>query len=118
MSGTRWGSASIVAKEPRNRHRTKTWIWLALALAALAPIRAAESTERWGEYEAALQGPRAGNPFVDVQFRVQFQSRNRVGYPSLWDTRIGFTRVAAPITQAWFSDEWEGELESALGTAP
>ena len=57
--------------------RTTTWTWLVCGLSALAPLRAADGAERWGVYEVALQGPRAGNPFVDVQLRAQFQFRNR-----------------------------------------
>ena len=59
-------------------HRATSWIWLACGLSALAPRRAADSSERWGVYDLALQGPRAGNPFVDVQLRAQFQYRDRV----------------------------------------
>src|SRR5664279_2545487 len=58
--------------------RATSWIWLACGLSALAPLRAADSAERWGVYEVVLQGPRAGNPFVDVQLRAQFRYRNRV----------------------------------------
>jgi len=58
-------------------HRTTSWIWLVCGLSALAPLRAADSAERWGVYEVAFQGPRAGNPFVDVQLRARFQYRNR-----------------------------------------
>jgi len=47
-------------------------------LSALAPLRAADSAERWGVYELALQGPRAGNPFVDIQLRAQFQYRDHL----------------------------------------
>ena len=58
-------------------HRTTRWIWLVCGLSALAPLRAADSAERWGVYEAAFLGPRAGNAFVDVQLRAQFQHGNR-----------------------------------------
>ena len=58
--------------------RATSWIWLVCGWSALAPLTAADSAERWGVYEVALQGPRAGNPFVDVQVRAQFQYRNRV----------------------------------------
>lgn len=33
--------------------------------------------ERWGMYEITLQGPRTGNPFLDVRFGAQFQHRHR-----------------------------------------
>src|ERR1035437_6856517 len=57
--------------------RTTTWTWLVCGLSALAPLRGADGAGGWGVYEVALQGPRAGNPFVDVQLRAQFQFRNR-----------------------------------------
>ena len=28
--------------------------------------------EQWGMYEVALDGPRGGNPFLDVELRVRF----------------------------------------------
>lgn len=46
-----------------------------LVLPALAP---AQSVERWGVFEASLQGPATGNPYVDVQFGAKFRYRNRV----------------------------------------
>jgi hypothetical protein len=58
--------------------RATSWIWLVCGWSALAPLRAADSAERWGEYEVALQGPRAGNPYVDVQLRARFQYRDRM----------------------------------------
>ena len=36
------------------------------------------SAERWGIHEVVLQGPKAGNPFVDVQLIAQLAHRNRV----------------------------------------
>jgi len=58
--------------------RTTSWIWLVCGLSAFVPLRAADSAERWGVYEVTLPGPRAGNPFIDVQLRAQFQYRDRV----------------------------------------
>jgi hypothetical protein len=58
--------------------RINTWIWLAFSLSALAPLCAADNVERWGVYEITLQGPRSGDPFVDVQLQAQFRFRNRV----------------------------------------
>ncbi len=34
--------------------------------------------ERWGMGELALEGPRSGNPFLDVQLSVEFRFKNRV----------------------------------------
>ena len=34
--------------------------------------------ERWGIFELELQGPPAGNPFVDVTLQASFRQRNRV----------------------------------------
>ena len=38
---------------------------------------AAQQVERWGVYELALQGPAAGNPFLDVRIGTRFRYRNR-----------------------------------------
>jgi hypothetical protein len=41
-------------------------------------LTAADSVERWGVFEVALNGPAAGNPFVDVRLAAHFRYRNRV----------------------------------------
>jgi hypothetical protein len=48
---------------------------LAARLAAQAP--AARSVERWGLFEIALDGPRDGNPFVDVHLSAEFRREHR-----------------------------------------
>ena len=47
----------------------------ASALAAEAP--AASSTEQWGLFEIALQGPSTGNPFQDVTLTAAFTQEHR-----------------------------------------
>ena len=34
--------------------------------------------ERWGMFEVSLEGPKIGNPFLDVDLTAQFRYRNRV----------------------------------------
>ncbi|MBC7238414.1 MAG: DUF5060 domain-containing protein, partial [Chloroflexi bacterium] len=34
--------------------------------------------ERWGVFELSLEGPRQGNPFIDVRFGARFEYRHRV----------------------------------------
>jgi len=34
--------------------------------------------ERWGIFEATLEGPEKGNPFVDVKLGAEFRNKNRV----------------------------------------
>ncbi|WP_217632459.1 DUF5060 domain-containing protein [Ruania alba] len=36
-----------------------------------------DAVERWGLYEIELNGPSAGNPFIDVELTATFQRRNR-----------------------------------------
>ena len=36
------------------------------------------SIEKWGLHELTLTGPSGGNPFVDVEFQVTYQFRNRM----------------------------------------
>jgi hypothetical protein len=35
-------------------------------------------TERWGTFDVSLEGPKEGNPFLDVQLSAQFQYKHRV----------------------------------------
>lgn len=48
-----------------------------LALATLAAALPATAVERWGVYEITLNGPSAGNPFIEIQLGAQFHFRNR-----------------------------------------
>ena len=52
---------------------------MASAAPAEQPRRAgtAESVEQWGVFEASLQGPSSGNPFVDVTFGALFTLEHR-----------------------------------------
>ena len=38
-----------------------------------------ESVERWDVFELALDGPKEGNPFLDVEFGAAFRYKNRHG---------------------------------------
>jgi hypothetical protein len=49
-----------------------------LGLAFCLCLTAADNVERWGVFEVALNGPAAGNPFVDVRLGAHFRYRNRV----------------------------------------
>ena len=53
--------------------------YAALAVVAVAWMAQAAppGAERWGVYEVVLQGPRGGNPFLDVQVGAQFQFQHR-----------------------------------------
>jgi hypothetical protein len=53
----------------------KTFLFSILAFTLLATPAAAEPTEsveRWGVFELTLEGPRKGNPFVDVDLSAEF----------------------------------------------
>jgi hypothetical protein len=49
-----------------------------LGLAFCLCLTAADNVERWGVFEVALNGPAAGNPFLDVRLGAHFRYRNRV----------------------------------------
>jgi hypothetical protein len=60
-----------IFKMSRGRFRRLIWVVLIAAwMSAFA--RPAVGIERWGIFEIALNGPTAGNPFVDVQLSAQF----------------------------------------------
>jgi hypothetical protein len=49
-----------------------------IAIATVSLIAStASGVERWGMFEAALNGPSEGNPFVDVQVSAEFRFANR-----------------------------------------
>jgi Domain of unknown function (DUF5060)/Domain of unknown function (DUF5605)/Protein of unknown function (DUF4038) len=60
-------------------HRPRLTAPLVLAcLATFAlPAQAADAVEQWGTFEVALQGPTAGNPFVDVELSARFAQGER-----------------------------------------
>jgi hypothetical protein len=41
------------------------------------PRQSEQVVERWGIFELSLNGPQAGNPFIDVRFSAEFRYRNR-----------------------------------------
>jgi hypothetical protein len=47
------------------------------ALAAPLLAQSRDRVERWGIHEATLEGPRDGNPFVDVRLSAEFQQGHR-----------------------------------------
>jgi hypothetical protein len=49
-----------------------------LGLAFCLCLTAADTVERWGVFEVALNGPAAGNPFLDVRLAAHFRYGNRV----------------------------------------
>lgn len=51
---------------------------LAVAAALPASQPAAGPVERWSVFEAAFDGPRDGNPFVEVRLRAEFRFQHRV----------------------------------------
>src|SRR5512140_1381811 len=50
----------------------------AFVYSALLAHAAAGPVERWGVFEAAFDGPRDGNPFLEVRLRVEFRFQHRV----------------------------------------
>ncbi|HZT38607.1 MAG TPA: DUF5060 domain-containing protein [Bryobacteraceae bacterium] len=50
----------------------------AASAAALAAPAAQPEVERWGVFELSLNGPEAGNPFLDVAFSAQFRHEHRL----------------------------------------
>lgn len=73
---------------------------LALLLAAVIPVAA---VERWGVFELALDGPAAGNPYLDVQWSATFtQGDRQVTVPGFWDgDGVYRTRFSPPLPGEW-----------------
>ncbi len=44
-------------------------------------VAGAETVERWGIFELALEGPQTGNPFVDVKLSARFKQGDRTVSP-------------------------------------
>ena len=72
-----------------------------IVLFAFAVIASAHSsygkgsgmTERWGVFELELNGPKDGNPFVDVELSAEFRQADRVFSPSGFYDGDGLYRV-------------------------
>ncbi|MBD0382761.1 DUF5605 domain-containing protein [Paenibacillus sedimenti] len=43
-----------------------------------ATVKASDQAEKWGIFELTLQGPKHGNPFVDVSLEAEFSNEGRV----------------------------------------
>ena len=57
----------------------------ALSLAGAARAQATD-IERWGLYEITLDGPKPGNPFVDVTLAAEFRNDTQtVTVPGFYD---------------------------------
>ena len=71
------------------------WILLAalVTLGAAAWAGEAREVERWGIFELALNGPKDGNPFVDVKLSAQFKQGDRVLSPEGFYDGDGVYRV-------------------------
>lgn len=88
-----------------------------LTLLLPLPLLAAE---RWGVHELALQGPTAGNPYLDVQWSATFQQGNRqISVPGFWDGGGTYkVRFSPPTTGEWRYETRSGtpELHGQTGT--
>lgn len=81
------------------------------ALAALGPTLAAPAAaqtraaavERWGTFEAALEGPSTGNPFLEVEFGAVFtQGARSITATGFYDGEGTYrVRFMPPTTGAW-----------------
>lgn len=77
--------------------------------AAPATLTAPASVEQWGVFEAALQGPSEGNPFVDVRFTATFTNGVRTVEVTGFYDGEGIYRVRfMPDTQG----EWHFKTHS------
>ncbi len=64
--------------------RVKTILFLLLI--SVLSLRAAQTVEQWGTFEASFNGPTNGNPFTDVQFSARFsQGTNSIKANGFYD---------------------------------
>jgi hypothetical protein len=75
---------------------------LAAAVAQGVSLRAETGTERWGLFDVNLNGPRDGNPFVDVKLSAEFRQGARV-------LRVAGFYDGAGSYKIRFSPDAEGE---------
>jgi hypothetical protein len=102
------------------------------AVSAAGPLAAARfpepprSVERWGVYEIVLDGPREGNPFIDVALVATFESAGRqLRVPGFYDGEgVYRIRFSPPEIGTW---QWrvesnapamDGRSGSFAATAP
>jgi hypothetical protein len=75
---------------------------LASAILPFTARAAQPRIERWDRLELQLNGPRDGNPFIDVQFSAEFRQPNRV-------LRVDGFYDGAGVYKLRFSPDTEGE---------
>ncbi|HUT95475.1 MAG TPA: DUF5060 domain-containing protein [Thermoguttaceae bacterium] len=69
----------------------------------------ADDVEQWGAWEASLDGPRDGNPYLDVSLSAAFsQGDNRIVVPGFYDGAGAFKIRFSPSAQG----EWRYETRS------
>lgn len=79
---------------------------LAVLMAAVVcgerPLRGAD-VERWGLFELAVEGPAAGNPYLDVAWSATFRQDERaITVPGFWDGGDTYrVRFSPPDTGVW-----------------
>ena len=52
-----------------------------------------QQVERWGLFETALQGPKSGNPFMEVQLSARFECGDHVLEPDGFYDGDGIYRI-------------------------
>jgi Domain of unknown function (DUF5060) len=50
----------------------KRFAFIFVLALAVTSLRAEQTVEQWGVFEAVLNGPTNGNPFMDAQFSARF----------------------------------------------
>lgn len=84
---------------------------VATPLVAAGPGASPRSVERWGVYEIILDGPREGNPFVDVTLIATFENAGkRVRVPGFYDgDGVYRIRFSPPDVGQW---QWHVESDA------
>lgn len=84
------------------RHLVAATVPLALA-GAVQAAQPVPSVERWGLFEQAFEGPKTGNPFVDVRLAAVFSSGARhLNVPGFYDGNgVYRVRFSPPEIGSW-----------------
>ena len=90
------------------RAGTLVALYLAVMLVPSAAVQAAD-VEQWGVWEMSLDGPRDGNPYLDVQASATFhQNEQRLVVPAFYDGEGVYKLRFSPPKQG----QWQYETQS------
>ncbi len=96
-------------RDSRIARLSARWCWVAIVF--LAGSGLAADVEQWGVWEASLEGPREGNPYLDVRLTCTLRQEggvDNITVPGFYDGEGVYKVRFSPPTQG----RWRYETQS------